>query len=759
VTKARRQNEGSVVEPETAAARVPRGSLPGVRHRLGRDIVGACAAGLIAAAALAVVLRLWQGDLTIPLASSGDALFNTMLAKGLLEHGWWTHNAGLGYPAGLDLHDFALGGDHLHVVGLLALAQLTGDAGLALNLYWLLAIPVSAVTAYAVLRWLGAGVPAAIACSVLFAVSPYALLRGETHLTLAAFPVPLGAWLVLAVGRGEHLLRSRRTLALSAGACLVVGSTGSLYFPLFTLLLLAVVAAGRRLAAGDHEALRTAVALSGALALVVVLNLLPTLVYAAQHGRNDVVGQRFASESEFHGLKLAQLVAPVEGHRIGVLADLRERYGATAIPPAPTESYSASLGAVGTAGLAWLLAVLVLGAASGGRWRLDERHRLLAGVTLTAFLIGTLGGLGSVFAYVVTPQLRGWNRISVFILFFALAAVALLLDRVGRSRRVLALGLPLLVLLGGLYDQTTPRFIPPHQALRDRDRSDAGFVAAIEARVPAGAAIVQLPPMAFPESPPVRGVSDYEPLRGYLQSRHLRWSYGAMKGRTADWQSALTAQPPQALLTSAAAVGAAGLWIDRAGYPARAAGLEAELARRLSSGPPLESADGRFSFFALGNYAAALARTPPPGWTQRARAATLHPLRLRIPAPDVKQLGREATEVALAVPRLRAEIFNPATRSRRARVSLTLQRRDAVPARVKITFPGGAVRHVVAGPVPTTVRQAIAAPSGPSALVVETSARPVAAFADTPGVVLHLRATVTDAVLLVRPRARRGPRG
>lgn len=725
------------------------------RQGPGRDVAGAGAAAVIALAALAVVLRLWQGDLKIPFAASGDALFNAVLTKGLLEQGWWTHNPNLGYPAGLDLHDFAMGGDHLHIVGLLVIGKLTGDAGLALNLYWLLAIPLSAVTAYAVFRWLGAGVPAAIACAVLFAVSPYALLRGETHLTLAAFPVPLGAWLVLAVGRGTRLLRSRRTLALAAGACLVVGSTGSLYFPLFTLALLGLVAVARRLAADDREALRTAAAVFGAVALVLTLNLLPTLVYAAQHGRNDVVAQRSAGESEFHGLKLAQLVLPVEGHRIGALAGLRARYGATAIPPAPTESYTATLGGVGAAGLAWLLAVLVMGAVSGARSRIDERHRLLAGVTLAAILIGTVGGLGSIFAYLITPQLRGWNRISVFILFFALAAVALLLDRAGRSRRVLALGLPVLVLVGGLYDQTTPLFIPSHQALQERDRSDAGFVAAIESRVPARAAILQLPPIPFPEPGPVRGVTDYEPLRGFLQSRDLRWSYGAMKGRPEDWQSALTAQPPQALLATAAAVGAAGVWVDRAGYPGRAVALEAEFARRLSSGPPLESADGRFSFFALGDYGTSLARTRLPGWSQRAREAALNPLRLRIPTSDGAPLGREATEVAMSVPRLHAEILNPGPRPRRARVTLTFQRASAQAATVSLTFPGGVSRQAVAEPAPTTVHQDIVAPPGTSVVELATDAQPIA---DTSAVVLELRAAVTDALLLEPgPQGPRGP--
>lgn len=328
-----------------------------------------------------------------------------------------------------------------------------------------------------------------------------------------------------------------------------------------------------------------------------------------------------------------------------------------------------------------------------------------------------------------------------------------------RSRRLLALALPALVLVGGLYDQTTPLFIPPHEEQAKSDRSDAEFVEAIEARVPAQAAILQLPPIPFPESGAVRGVTDYQPLRGYLQSRDLRWSYGAMKGRPADWQSALTGQPPQALLATAVAVGAAGVWIDRDGYPARAAALEAELGQRLFSGPPLESADGRFSFFALGGYPTSLALTRPAGWIERAREAALHPLRLRIPAPEGVPLGREATEVAMSAPRLRAEIVNPGPGPRRARVTLTLQRASADAATVDLTFPGGVQRQVTAGPAPTTVHQDIVAPPGVSLLELTSDAEPVPGIPNTPQVVLQLRASVTEALLLEpEPREPRAPR-
>ena len=57
----------------------------------------------------------------------------------------------------------------------------------------------------------------------------------------------------------------------------------------------------------------------------------------------------------------------------------------------------------------------------------------------TALLYGTVGGFGTIFALFVSPQLRSLNRISVFIAFLSLAAVAACLDRWWRPPGAFAL--------------------------------------------------------------------------------------------------------------------------------------------------------------------------------------------------------------------------------------------------------------------------------------------------------------------------------
>jgi len=229
--------------------------------------------------------------------------------------------------------------------------------------------------------------------------------------------------------------------------------------------------------------------------------------------------------------------------------------------------------------------------------------------------LAVVGCGGSAFSLLITPQLRAYNRICVYIAFFALTAVALGFDwctrRVGGSgvsRHLAAVVVWALVLLGGTWDQTGPRFIPAYQDVRQKFQADAKFFQAIESRLPSGSSVFQLPVVRFPEEPPVHHMLDYDHLRGYLHTRSLRWSYGALKGREGDaWQKSLAGLPAQELARRVALAGFSGIYLNRDGYADDGAAVEKALIEELNV-VPVASVDHRLLFFDITEYAARMRR-------------------------------------------------------------------------------------------------------------------------------------------------------
>jgi hypothetical protein len=218
-----------------------------------------------------------------------------------------------------------------------------------------------------------------------------------------------------AAGSGRiRALLTRRTLAVLA-ICVVIGMTG-VYYAVFTVILVASMAVVRAIG-GERRALLNAATIAVVIGSTLLANDIPNIAYRVAHGPNRVAGVRQPSETELYGLRFTELVLPIEGHRIGALADIRQRYDQTEIPP-HGESSTASLGFIGVLGLMCLI-VITFGAAIGTR-RLRAAPALLrhAGVaTLVAFGLATTGGLSTLIAYEITPTLRAWNRISPFIAF------------------------------------------------------------------------------------------------------------------------------------------------------------------------------------------------------------------------------------------------------------------------------------------------------------------------------------------------------
>jgi phosphoglycerol transferase len=566
------------------------------------DLIFGSAAAVLALGAAVVFLKLWEADLGIPFDYSGDTVLNLTLVKTVMEHAWYLHNPDLGAPHGQDLYDYPVASaDTLNLIFFRLGGLVADNAASVMNVFYVLTFPLTAVTAFIVLRRLPVSRGIALVCALLYTLLPYHFLRGEVHLFLAAYyAVPIGAYLMIAVFRGDRLFgRWRPTLVTAALCAVVAAASGSFYYSAFTVLLVAFAALLRFVAQRERE---TLVAGGGIVALILAVSLIqlaPTIVYRIDHGTNDQVAKRYWFESEVYGLKLTNLLLPVDHHRIGALARRKAEYGQQ-IPQ--TEGQVATLGVVASAGFLWLIGVALAACVGVGRRYSLGLHGGLAALTVVSVLFATTGGFSTLLG-VVWPQIRSWNRISIFIAFFSLAAVALLLETLRGAlerRRLPALVFPAAlaaVLAVGVFDQTTPAYIPAYDALRSAYRNDQQLVASLEDQLPAGASVVELPYEPFPE-PALGGRAPYDPAKPYLHSHDLRWSWGAMRGRPEDWAATIAGKPAAQVVPAARQAGFSGILLDRIAYGPAAASVEADFGKVLGSEPE-PSEDGRYVFFPL----------------------------------------------------------------------------------------------------------------------------------------------------------------
>jgi len=396
----------------------------------------------------------------------------------------------------------------------------------------------------------------------------------------------------------------------SIAVCLLMGS-GGVYYAVFGggLLTLASVFAFRR-STWKVDVAQFAVlvfALGGSFAI----NMAPSIFYFIGHGRDTAVAQRSFMEADAYSLKISALLMPIQDHRILSWARSRYAYLAVETPYVPQNDATVALGLAGGLGFLILIAYLFVSTSTG------RRHSILAPLSilnLCAILLATMGGFGPLLAFYVSPQIRCYYRMSVYIALFSFAGLLVLVGwitgkRLLRMRPSVVSAVFAALLFAGLWD-ITPARGDNYISIRREFQSDCTFIKEIERSVPAGAMIFQLPYQPFPENGPVYKMLDYDHFRGYFHSDRLKWSYGAMKGRPEDmWVKETSRLPVSLMLARLRTFGFRGLYIDSNGYADGGLELERQLTPLLGQ-KRFESADGRFVYYSLDTGASAAKQGP-----------------------------------------------------------------------------------------------------------------------------------------------------
>jgi hypothetical protein len=560
---------------------------------------GPLATASLSTVAMAQALQVWGWRPGVPLEFDGDSAFVLMQVKDILDHGWYWANPDVGAPFGQTAGWFA-DASWTHYAAVKVLGLLSSSPATVSALYFFVCFPLAALTAYWLARHVGISRMAAIVVGVLFSVLPGHQTM-FSHLWLAAYWVlPLALWLVVNAlqapdDRVTAEKRSRWPPFRRVVIVILVG-LGGVYYVVFTLILLAGGAVLALVGGLRTAATRAAVGAAG-VGLVAAVPLLASLLQR----RSDVVtgstpGVREFAQSETYAGKLVDLFLPWIDHRLPSASLLTRNYNGLTVPSEehPALGLVALLGAMG---LLVLVLALLLRSRTPGR---GSATAILGVLLLVSLAFYTRGGLGSVAAVFLSPQIRTWSRFILVIGLIGLVAVGLALTaferRKGRFPGVLLASLALVV---GVVDQTNPSSAPTYDATGREESVTAAYVEALQVRLPQACNVFQYPVLPFPEEPPIEEMQSYDQLRSYIVSTSLKWSYGAMKGTSAgDWQRSL---PPVAengeLVDDLASAEFCALEVDTAGLtqPARTVDVLTKLL-----GQPLgQTSDGRLVAFDL----------------------------------------------------------------------------------------------------------------------------------------------------------------
>jgi phosphoglycerol transferase len=552
--------------------------------------VGSLLSTLLALVISVGIKSLFSPQLSLPLQLRNDSNFFLSLVTRVSE-GWHFNNVRQGFPFGSESRMFPIS-DNGPLLIIKCLTTIGFPAVTALNIFFLIGFPICFCVTFLVLRRFKVSSALSFSGAVLYAFLPFHFYRYEHVFHTWYFVVPVYFAIAEGLfrfkdGQQFHFSKNRSLLAL-----VLLLSCFGVYFNVFGSILIFFGAALGCSQGNAFQLVKKTTALLVVLASGLFINLLSNiwfLLTAESSLSSSVVRSRTAGE--IYSFRLIQLFLPNEDHIFPPFRSLAAAYNSSA--PFVNENRTATLGILGSLGFMLLLWVLFFLPKSIGKSTLW----FLASTSWMLFLIGTMGGFGSIATYFGLEMVRGWNRISVFVAFGSIAAALFSLQVLVRNYRFL-LSVSIIVLSFGLLDQVGGLYIFRPENVKNQFMDSRRFVELIEDSLPRGSAVYNLPYTEFPE-PDTTGGLAYENGEGFLHSEGLKWSYGGNKSTEgAEFYRNLASEPISRQLRVIRRMGFGGVYLDLRGFGSDAEQVMSDFLD-LGMVPILVRADGNIVFFKI----------------------------------------------------------------------------------------------------------------------------------------------------------------
>jgi phosphoglycerol transferase len=213
--------------------------------------------------------------------------------------------------------------------------------------------------------------------------------------------------------------------------------------------------------------------------------------------------------------------------------------------------------------------------------KLDEVISLSSSSIFVLILFFLAYGPNVIFAKLVTPQIRAWNRLTPVIILLVMVfgfAIGKKIFQYYRSQILTKVGLlpkiqgilPIILIAVVLLDQApargSARGIIDQGILRTQLAKE--YVSKLDKGLTKNCLVLELPITPFPENPPIVKLPDYELMFPALIDTKLRWSYGAMKNTpAASIYTTFQTMNTKQLIIEAKKSGYCAIHYDSRGYP------------------------------------------------------------------------------------------------------------------------------------------------------------------------------------------------
>lgn len=536
--------------------------MTGIR-RLG--IIG-LAQALIVILIEVVVFKLWRYDLRVPFNYWGDTLWFSSVVKGLVQNGWVYNIPQLSAPFSLSAAAFPAM-TNFDWLAMKLIAMLFADAGIVINLFWLLSIVLTGLSALAALRFLGINWWLSFTGSVLYAFLPFALMRNTAHICLTYFCVPLLCWLAIYLARGEFTKESKKYLYLGYVVCFVQGLS-YIYFSFFSVLLFSTAAVIGYIKNRSLLTVKIAMIAVSIIIISTAINLAPAFYSWDKHGKPSGMGYKSPAEAETYGLKIRRMLVPHAENFFPLLRQWAVKDRAASFP-IENENTTARLGIFTSFGFLLLIVSILIGKKN---FR-DKNLYTVASLMLFSFLVSTVGGFGAVFNTITVPDIRCYNRFSVFIAFFAIIGLCSWIDAHDKSiikqkKKVIFTSFVISLAFFSLYDQLLDsRPLVARQAEDMRSaHHEMDMVAKMEGKLPENTMVFQLPVTGFPPDGGIEKMLTYDHARPTLWSRSLHWSWPSFSLQHQAWLNKIMKLEGKPFVDALINSGFEAVWVDRFGY-------------------------------------------------------------------------------------------------------------------------------------------------------------------------------------------------